>query len=134
MQMRLLIEDLGNVGEVTAGALAADRFLRHVVERVLTQLVQLAVSVNSHVAAAEAGRSVTDYRASFDVMVEVGALTPGLAAQLKPSVGLRNIVVHEYVDVDLAVIAAAVPTARADYGRYVDELARWLADRAATSE
>lgn len=62
-------------------------------------------------------------------MRELLLLDEGLAAALKPSVGLRNVVVHEYLDVDHAVVAAALPLARRDYGRYVRSVADWLAAR-----
>jgi uncharacterized protein YutE (UPF0331/DUF86 family) len=128
-QMRLLLADLDRLGEVSPERLEADRFLRHVVEHVLTQLVQLAVAVNSHVAAAILGTAVTDYRASFDAAAEARLIGDALATALKPSVGLRNVVVHEYLDIDLAVVADSLPAARRDYGDYVVSAARWLRER-----
>ncbi len=53
-----------------------------------------------------------------------------LAERLKRSVGLRNVLTHDYVAVDLAVVAATVDVAREDYGAYVRQLSRWLAERA----
>lgn len=126
--MRELLDDLERAGEVTAESLA-DRFVRHVVEHVLIQLVQLAVAVNSHVAASVVGTAVTDDATSFDAAVTAGLIDADLAAELKPSVGLRGIVVHEYVDVDLAMVAAAVPLAREHYAAYVTQVARWLVER-----
>jgi len=128
-QMRELLGDLDRLGDVSAEQLRSDRFLRHVVQHVLVQLVQLAVAINSHVAATLAGEAVTDYRASFDAAVGAGLLDAELAAALKPSVGLRNVVVHEYVDIDHAVVAAALPQARRGYGRYVRTVAEWLIAR-----
>ncbi|GAB2672223.1 type VII toxin-antitoxin system HepT family RNase toxin [Thalassiella azotivora] len=127
--IRLLLRDLESLGEVTADQLEADRFRRHVVEHVLSQLVQLAVSVNSHVAATVLGEAVTDYRSSFDAAASAGLVDADLAAELKPSVGLRNVVVHEYLDVDVRILAAAVPLARSSYGRYLTSVADWLAQR-----
>ena len=43
---RSLLEDLQCVGEVTVDLLQQDRLLRHGVEPVLGQLVELAVSIN----------------------------------------------------------------------------------------
>ena len=131
--MNLLIDDLDRLGEVTADRLTEDRYLRHVVEHVLEQLVQLAVGINSHVAAAVLGQAVTDYRASFDAAATAGLISRGLATRLHPSTGLRNVVVHEYLDVDLAVLAGAVPAARQDYAAYIRSAADWLADRGSSS-
>ncbi|HZI98641.1 MAG TPA: HepT-like ribonuclease domain-containing protein [Actinomycetales bacterium] len=128
-QMRQLLADLERVGDATDQQLESDRFLRHVVHHVLVQLVQLAVAINSHVAATINGVAVTDYRASFDAAVEAGVIDAELAAALKPSIGLRNVVVHEYLDVDHAVVAAALPRARRDYDRYLRSVADWLSSR-----
>lgn len=54
-------------------------------------------------------------------------ISPELAAELAPSAGLRNILTHEYVAVDLKLVAGAVPLARSGYRRYVTETARFLA-------
>lgn len=127
-QMRELLDDLDRVGEVSTGLLA-ERFLRHVVEHVLIQLVQLAVAINSHVAASVGRTAVTDSASSFAAAASVGMIDPGLAIALTPSVGLRNVVVHSYLDVDLALVAAAVPLAREHYAAYVTQVARWLVAR-----
>jgi uncharacterized protein YutE (UPF0331/DUF86 family) len=51
-------------------------------------------------------------------------IDPALAEQLKPSVGMRNAIVHEYLRLDLERVAAAVPLAVSVYGRYVTAVAR----------
>ncbi|WP_353057961.1 HepT-like ribonuclease domain-containing protein [Propionimicrobium sp. PCR01-08-3] len=40
--------------------------------------------------------------------------------------GLRNILVHQYTDIDLAQVAAAVPLALRDYGEYIRQVSRKL--------
>lgn len=124
-----LLEDLANVGELTAADLEADRMLRHAIERILSQVVDLAVSINSHIAATELGRAPGDYRSSFGLLREAGVIDGGLTDRLVPSVGLRNVLAHEYVDIDLAVVAAASGQARKDYGDYVRAVAQWLGER-----
>jgi uncharacterized protein YutE (UPF0331/DUF86 family) len=53
----------------------------------------------------------------------------GLAVRLAPSAGLRNVLVHAYVDLDVGLLVAAVPLASKQYGEYVRQVARWVADR-----
>jgi uncharacterized protein YutE (UPF0331/DUF86 family) len=124
--LRDLLADLDHIGEVTTQRLNEDRIVRHAVERIITQLVDLSVSINSHVAAAVLGRAPTTYRESFDAAAEAGAIPASLAAELAPSAGLRNILTHEYVAVDLVLVAKALPIAHAAFGRYVVEVARFL--------
>jgi uncharacterized protein YutE (UPF0331/DUF86 family) len=124
--MRALLEDLAHLGPLTAVDLRSDRFRRHVTERVLSALVDLAVGVNSHLTAAMSASVPADGASTFAAMAELGVLEQSLAADLSGSVGLRNAIVHEYVDVDLTLVAAAVPLARERYGEYVRQVAQWM--------
>lgn len=129
--IRDLLDDLQTVGEVSVDLLQRDRMLRHGVERVLGQLVELAVSINGHVGATLLGRAPRDYRSSFGLAQEAGALDPALVTRLQASVGMRNVLTHEYVDIDLEIVAGAVIAAGQDYGQYVQQMARWIAGRPA---
>lgn len=121
-----LLDDLAGVRDATAGSLEEDRMLRHAVERILAQLVDLAVSVNGHISVAINGRHPSDYRESFALAADAGAISRELAKELAPSVGLRNVLTHEYVRVDLEVIAATVQPALEGYRRYVRDVAGFL--------
>lgn len=126
--MNDLLGDLESIGEVDASLLRSDRITRHALERILTQLVDLAVAINAHVAAA-AGSVPGTYRESFVAAADSGFIPVDLAERLAPSAGLRNILTHEYVEVDLALVATAARTARVDYRAYVESVARALAAR-----
>jgi len=125
-----LLDDLESAGSVTVDRLRVDRMLRHGVERVLAQVVELAVSINGHIGATLVGRAPKDYRSSFDLAQEAGAIQPELVTRLQPSVGLRNVLTHDYVDIDLELVADAVGSARRDYADYVRQVAGWVAERA----
>ncbi len=125
--MSALLSDVGQIGPVDARRLDSDRIIRHAVERIVTQLVDLAVSINSHVVAATRNEAPAIYRASFTAMGELGVIDSGLAAKLATSAGLRNILTHEYVAVDLDILAGALPEIAELFKRYIEEVARYLA-------
>lgn len=119
--MRRLVAHVASLN-ISSAADLADFGKQLQVEHALTQLVNLATEVNAHVAAAT-GLPPEDYRQGFDRMAEEAFITSDLAAALKPSVGLRNILTHEYVDVDLARVASSVPEAVAGYDEYIRQVA-----------
>lgn len=123
--MTTLLDDLAGFDVLD---LEHDHRTRYAVERVLTQLVELASSVNEHVAGALLHRTATSYRESFLLAAEAGLIDDVLRDALLPSVGMRNVLVHDYVRVDLALVAAAVPLALDDYRRYVEAVAAFVAD------
>jgi len=83
--------------------LAANREERWIVERGLQLCAQNALDVATHLAAS-AGHDVPDYAAAIDRLAEMGILPPDFAARFRAVAGFRNVVVHGYLDVDLAVL------------------------------
>lgn len=129
-EIQLLLADLAELGAVDAERLRRERPTRHIVERVLSQIVELAGSINIHVVASMLGRSPDSYAASFDEMARAGVLEGDFAASLRPSAGMRNVLVHDYLEVDHAMVSAAIPLAQRQYSEYVRTVARWLRDNA----
>ena len=127
--MRELLDDLDAMGDVTVGSLTQDRITRRAAERILTQLVDLAADINTHAATSLGGLRPTEYRQSFDAAVTADLIEQELADALKSSVGMRDVLIHEYVATDLEMVAAAVPLARRDYAAYVRSVATWLQAR-----
>lgn len=124
--LRAAMDDLRALGEVTAERLHTDRPALRVVERCLTHLVDLAVEVNAHVAGARLGEVPRDLAESFDLAAQAGLVPVDLANSLRLSAGMRNVIVHSYAALDLEIVAAAVPLALDDYGRYVRSVASFL--------
>jgi uncharacterized protein YutE (UPF0331/DUF86 family) len=124
--IRERLDELRQLEAVTADRLREDWLTRAAVERVLTQLVELAAQVNTHIVAVSGKVPPAEYRESFVAAAEVGALPSDLAAKIAPSAGLRNILVHQYLDADLEIIAASVGQATGDYAAYVRVIAAWL--------
>lgn len=127
--MRDALDLLRRTQMPSAAALEEDGLLRAAVERLLMQLVDQAVAINLHVSGALGGTTERDYRASFGAAAEVGVLPAELAEELADSAGMRNVLVHEYVRVDLEQVAAALPGAVEGYERYVDAVADFLLTR-----
>lgn len=125
-KLRLMEQTLGHLddlGDVDVSRLNADPVVRAAAERWVTVLVDLAVAVNLHVVAARLGRSAGDYATSFHMAAEAGAIEKDLAVRLAPSAGARNVLVHEYVAVDLDKLIAAIERTREDYPEFVRQLA-----------
>ena len=124
--MQELLADLEAVLPVDEDALVRDRIRRHAIERVLTQLVELAVGVNAHIVGSRTGEAPTDYRSSFRALGELRVIDEELAASLALAAGMRNLLVHAYGEIDLAVVATAAGSAKADFERYVASVAAWI--------
>lgn len=121
-----LLDQLAELGEFDETRLNEDRLPTLAAERILTLVVDLAISINSHVSVARLGRAPDDYAESFVLAARAGVITDALAQTLAPSAGTRNVLIHAYIEVDYAKVAVAIPLALEHYREYVRQTARWL--------
>lgn len=129
-EMSVLLAVLDRHRQVTGHDLEEEIERRLVIERAVTQIVDLAVKINTHVATATGRPAPADYHQSFAAAAGSGAITADLATTLAPSTGLRNRLIHEYDDIDLDVVADAIAEAVDGYRTFVTQVSRWLqADR-----
>ncbi len=128
--MRRLLDKLEALGPVSRDRFTEDFDAQLIAERILSQLVDLAAAINTHVAAVELNEAPHDLTRSFEAAARAGLIDKALAEWLAPSTGLRNILVHAYLDLDVDRFVAAVPLAIDQYGEYIRQVARWLRERA----
>ncbi len=87
----------------TAAELRADPDLRWAVERGLQLSAQNVLDIATHIAAAS-GLDSPDYSSAIERLAELLVLPAEFASRLRPIAGFRNILVHGYLQVDLAVV------------------------------
>lgn len=126
---RELLAELRSLHPLTADRLSAEPLVRAAVERIMQAVVDLALDINGHIASSVLNRSPATGRESFDLMVAAGALDAAHVESLKPAVGLRNILVHMYADIDTALIAGLAQEFEQTFSDYVRAVARWVLDR-----
>jgi uncharacterized protein YutE (UPF0331/DUF86 family) len=65
--------------------------------------------------------------ARFRDFGDLAIIPEPLAQRIAPSAGLRNVLVHEYNDVDHRIVHAAIRTALSDYTAYVRAVGDYIA-------
>ena len=88
--------------------LLVDATLRAAVERWLQVSIEACLDVAHNMIASEAWTPAPTGRAAFTTLAAHGVILPDLAQRLGRAVGLRNLLVHDYADVDVARLAAIV--------------------------
>lgn len=92
------------------------------IERLLELLVLTASDIIFHLISAGGEPVPTSYKAAFLRSGEVGVLSEKLSSSLALAAGLRNILVHEYEEVDYRLVHQAIPTAIRDFTAFLKEL------------
>ncbi len=85
-------------------AIRADVREERFVEHTLQIAIQAALDVASHIVSDDRLGEPETNRALFDLLARAGKLPADLAATLRDMAGFRNVIVHGYQDVDLAVV------------------------------
>lgn len=120
------LDDLAPVEGLSLEAFRAERFRQKATERLLQEIVEAAVDVNLHLLRVHGAPSAPDYFRSFTLLGEAGLVPGGLTEELAPSTGLRNRLVHEYDDLDDAIVLQAVGEARRLFPEYVSAVEELL--------
>jgi uncharacterized protein YutE (UPF0331/DUF86 family) len=92
-----------------------ERFIEHT----LQLAVQAALDAASHIVSDEALGEPQTNRQLFDLLAKAGWIDADLATQLSRMAGFRNVLVHGYADVDLAVVEDIVRHRLDDLLRFV---------------
>ncbi|MBI2394550.1 MAG: DUF86 domain-containing protein [Deltaproteobacteria bacterium] len=58
--------------------------------------------------AASAGLDAPDYTTAMDHLADLGVLDASIAPRFRPVAGLRNVLVHAYLEVDLSILHAVL--------------------------
>jgi uncharacterized protein YutE (UPF0331/DUF86 family) len=127
--IRRNLDDLSALEHLSLAQYRENRFRLKGTERLLQETVEAAVDANLHLLRAAGAATPGDYYMSFVELGRAGILAEELAARLAPSAGLRNRLVHEYDDIDDAIVLAAVRDARRDYADYIGALEHHLASQ-----
>lgn len=128
--IRQLLDDLDGLGPFDHDRLLNDRIPTLAAERVLTLIVDLAFSANAHVTVAVLRQAPDSYADSFLLAAKAGLIDRELARAMVPAAGTRNALVHAYLDIDYRRIEIALGHAPELFGNYVEQVARWIRQRA----
>ncbi len=106
--------------------LVSDPEERWIVERGLQLCAQNALDVSTHLAAST-GRDVPDYATAIDRLGEMGVLPHDFAARFRGIAGFRNVVVHAYLDVDIAILHRVLNDHLDDFSVFARHVESYLA-------
>lgn len=106
-----------------------DVYKRKATERLLQELIEAAVDINTHIIVQTSNTAPNDYYESFIKAGELKIISADLAEKLAPSAGLRNRLVHEYDFLEHSIVLDAVRIVEKLYPEYVKEIENYISGR-----
>jgi uncharacterized protein YutE (UPF0331/DUF86 family) len=95
------------------------------VEHGLQLCAQNALDSATHIAAS-AGRDVPDYASALDALAAIGVLDPVFSARFRPIAGLRNLLVHGYIEVDIPRVHQLLNQRLDDFAEFAAKITSYL--------
>lgn len=95
-----LLRQLRRLAATDRDAFRSDRALQACAERWLHLAAECTLDLANHVIADRGWKTPATCREAFQVLAAEGVLTPERARQMEGWAGLRNVLVHLYLDVD----------------------------------
>ncbi len=76
--------------------------------------------------AASTGRDVPDYATAIDRLAEMGVLPREFATRFRGVAGFRNVVVHGYLDIDVALLHRLLNDHLEDFTTFARQVGSYL--------
>lgn len=102
--------------------IATDIREQRFVEHTLQVAIQAALDAASHVVSDERLGEPASYRELFELLEKADYIPAELARELEKMAGFRNVLVHGYDDVDLAIVRDIAENRLSDLLRFVDRI------------
>lgn len=126
LELEAVAQELQKYHGVSEESLERELSLRWTVERGLLAGLTLIFNMADHILAGAFRRYPESYEDSLRELAACGVITDDLRQKMAGAGGFRNILVHEYVEVELHEVAMAAREAPELYRTFSAEVKRWL--------
>ncbi len=109
-------------------ALAADEDLQDILTRNLELAIQACIDIAFHLCGAH-GKVPTSAAEAFAQLAKFELIERALAQRLQRAVGFRNVLVHEYTEVDWMIVMRVIRTDTRDLAAFGKAVLKMLEDR-----
>lgn len=119
--LRLLRE----LSKVSLDEYMKDQILQDSAERNLQLAAQVCIDIGNHVIADRGYRAPYGYGDIFSVLMEEGLLPMELAGTMRQIAGFRNILVHDYLEIDSKIVYESLRKVD-DFKKFAEHVITWL--------
>lgn len=100
--------------------------LQIISERLLEVIIQTSIDINKHLLTQGYQISSITYKESFQQLGDYEILPRKLAKELSSAASLRNVLAHQYLDIDYTELFASIQKVLLFYPLYVQQITQYL--------
>lgn len=98
-----------------------------VIERIIEVVVNEAIDINQHIIVNSGCKELPfDFRESFLLLLKLKVYPKSFAQKIADSVGLRNILVHQYRKLDEKIFYASIKDCLRQYSKYCGYILKFI--------
>lgn len=128
-ELESCVRQLSKHKNCTARRLLSDFDLRWAVERGLQLAIQNVLDISSHILVDVGANGLDDYTAVIDQMGVKKIIPEKFAKKIRGMAGLRNVLVHDYVDIDTDKLHDLLGNGLGDFKSFAKYIADYLAKK-----
>ena len=98
--------------------LQSDLDLQDIIVLNLTRAIQLCVDIGAHLIAGSDEQAPSNMGDTFNILEKMKVINPDISSSMKKAVGFRNVAVHGYDKLDLAIVHGIASNRLEDFKRY----------------
>jgi uncharacterized protein YutE (UPF0331/DUF86 family) len=96
------------------------------VERALQLAIQIVIDIATHILSTASNETPKDYREAISKLARIGVIPVAFANKIAPMPGFRNVLVHEYVDIDTERVYRNLQDELEDFVEFARYITHWL--------
>lgn len=120
------LEQIREFSDITPDKYRSDWRTQRIVERTLQIMIETCADIANHIISDRNMRIPTGYSDTFKVLLENNAIDKELFSVMEKMAKFRNIVVHQYEEVDAEIVIIILRKHLDDFVRFREAILRYL--------
>lgn len=125
-ELELYLKQMQEFSALSADGYRNDWKIQRIVERTLQMMIETCADVASHLVSDRGMRTPSSYADTFEVLSENNIISEELCVIMEKMAKFRNVVVHQYEQVDADIVVLILTKHLQDFERYRDAVLEYL--------
>ncbi|NOY65259.1 MAG: DUF86 domain-containing protein [Nitrospirae bacterium] len=117
-ELERYLEQISEYKDISVKKYRKDWKIQRIIERTLHLMIELCIDIANHIISDRNLRMPTSYADTFRVLVEEGIIRTSLFKRLEKMAKFRNIIVHQYEQVEPEIVVSILKKNLKDFEEY----------------
>ena len=123
-ELELYLQQIREYQQISVDEYRSDWKTQRIIDRTLQLMIELCMDIANHIISDKQLPIPTSYANTFEILQQAGLISQQLMEIAANMAKFRNILVHQYVDVDAATVVAVLHSRLDDFILFRDEIVR----------